>query len=110
MALIKCTECGREISDEALTCPNCGKPQKNKPLSVSISTQAVIYSVSLFLPPLGFWYVWKYLRQKDQKAKKIGYVALALTILSIIGTIWFSVWTVNLINQSVSSYDFLNNY
>ena len=26
MALIKCPECGREISDKALTCPNCGFP------------------------------------------------------------------------------------
>ena len=24
MALIKCTECGHEVSDKALMCPNCG--------------------------------------------------------------------------------------
>lgn len=26
MALIKCRECGKEISDQALSCPNCGAP------------------------------------------------------------------------------------
>ncbi len=26
MALVKCTECGREISDQALSCPGCGAP------------------------------------------------------------------------------------
>lgn len=26
MALIKCPECGREISDKAASCPNCGVP------------------------------------------------------------------------------------
>ena len=26
MALIKCTECGKEISSEAEFCPSCGKP------------------------------------------------------------------------------------
>ena len=26
MALIKCSECGKEISDKAATCPNCGSP------------------------------------------------------------------------------------
>lgn len=26
MALIKCSECGKEISDKASTCPNCGCP------------------------------------------------------------------------------------
>ena len=26
MALVKCKECGKEISDKAKTCPNCGCP------------------------------------------------------------------------------------
>ena len=26
MALIKCPECGKEISNEAKACPHCGKP------------------------------------------------------------------------------------
>ncbi|WP_291657516.1 zinc ribbon domain-containing protein [Clostridium sp.] len=26
MALIKCTECGKEVSDKAASCPNCGCP------------------------------------------------------------------------------------
>ena len=26
MALIKCTECGKEVSEKALSCPNCGNP------------------------------------------------------------------------------------
>ncbi len=25
MALIKCPDCGREVSDSAPTCPNCGR-------------------------------------------------------------------------------------
>jgi hypothetical protein len=110
MALIKCKECGHEISDEAISCPNCGKPQKDKPLAVSLSRQAVVYFVSLFLPPLGLWYVARYLRQRDQKSKKIGYIALALTMVSIIVTIWFAVGLVNSVNQSLNSFDILNNY
>jgi len=26
MALIRCNECGREVSDRAATCPHCGNP------------------------------------------------------------------------------------
>ena len=26
MALIICSECGKQVSDTALTCPNCGNP------------------------------------------------------------------------------------
>lgn len=29
MALIKCPECGKEISDRAAACPNCGCPIKS---------------------------------------------------------------------------------
>lgn len=30
MALIKCTECGKEMSDKAKACPNCACPIENK--------------------------------------------------------------------------------
>jgi predicted amidophosphoribosyltransferase len=29
MALIKCEECGKEISQKAKTCPSCGAPVKS---------------------------------------------------------------------------------
>lgn len=31
MALIKCSECGKEISDKAETCPSCGNPINKTP-------------------------------------------------------------------------------
>lgn len=30
MALITCPECGKEISDQASACPNCGAPVAKK--------------------------------------------------------------------------------
>nr|MDA8228386.1 hypothetical protein [Desulfitobacterium hafniense] len=30
MALIKCTECSKEVSDKAAACPNCGCPVSNQ--------------------------------------------------------------------------------
>lgn len=30
MALVKCTECGKEISSKADSCPNCGNPMKGQ--------------------------------------------------------------------------------
>jgi hypothetical protein len=36
MALIRCQECGREISDRATTCPGCGRPlQKRGPATTA---------------------------------------------------------------------------
>ena len=46
MALIKCPECGKEISDGASSCPNCGHPIKGKgkglPKSVKIVLAIVV--------------------------------------------------------------------
>ena len=30
MAMIKCSECGEEVSDKASTCVHCGNPLKNR--------------------------------------------------------------------------------
>ena len=35
MALIKCPECGKEISDQATACPNCGCPVKQNTTPIS---------------------------------------------------------------------------
>lgn len=37
MALIKCSECGKEISNKAKTCPNCGAPVKLDDLKQEVS-------------------------------------------------------------------------
>lgn len=36
MALIKCPECGKQVSDRASSCPNCGFPIANRPTNVKI--------------------------------------------------------------------------
>lgn len=43
MALIKCSECGKEISSEAKFCPGCGKPQ-TKPKGMSLYKSGVFWA------------------------------------------------------------------
>lgn len=45
MALINCSECGKEISDKAKTCPNCGYKLK-RIKSISPRMKVAILSVS----------------------------------------------------------------
>ncbi|MDE6636255.1 MAG: zinc-ribbon domain-containing protein [Lachnospiraceae bacterium] len=35
-ALINCPECGKQVSDKASSCPNCGCPIANSPTTVKI--------------------------------------------------------------------------
>ena len=42
MALLTCPECGKQVSDQAQTCPNCGYPFKsNAPEPVTYETKVV---------------------------------------------------------------------
>lgn len=78
-----CPKCKIAVSPEDFFCRNCGKPLKPRPLSTSIGKQTIIYLVSIFLPPFGLSPAVKYIKQPDSKSKIIGWVAVALTILSI---------------------------
>lgn len=47
MALIACPECGKEVSDKAKMCPNCGypinDPMNNKELKANINSHVMIF-------------------------------------------------------------------
>lgn len=82
-----CKYCKFSVSDNFYFCPNCGKKLKEPPLSTSITKQLGIYTLSIFLPPLGILPGIKYLFQKNNKAKAVGLIAIVLTIISTIITI-----------------------
>src|SRR5438552_17873142 len=71
-------------------CPTCGKQLRAKPLSTSIGKQIGIYLLSFFVPPFGLWPAFKYLTQKEMKAKIVGLVAIILTILSLVITTYYT--------------------
>lgn len=50
MALIKCEECGKEISENAVSCPNCGAKNKNNKDGASSGVKAICF----FFPIIGF--------------------------------------------------------
>lgn len=77
MALVRCSDCGKEVSDKAKACPNCGCPISKDMEKVEICetphpiaiTGFVLGFVSLFIEPL--W----------------GFVGVSAIIFSIIGTV-----------------------
>ena len=83
-------------------CSNCGKKLKDKPVSTSIGKQIGIYALSILLPPLGLWPGFKYLFQKDEKAKIIGIVAIILTILSTVLTMYYTIQLMNNITKTIN--------
>lgn len=50
MALIKCPECGKEVSDKACSCPNCGYPILQNPISQSKTEDTESEKKLIFCP------------------------------------------------------------
>lgn len=76
---------------------------KDKSLSTTVGRQIFVYVLSLLLPPLGLWPGIKYLKQKDEKSRMIGFIAITLTIISTALTIWLSLKFINVFNQQLNS-------
>lgn len=83
-----CESCKKAILPEYNFCPSCGLKLKDIPLTVTAAKQISIYMVSLLLPPLGLFPGIKYLAKGDSHSKHIGLIALFLTLLSTILSLW----------------------
>ncbi|HZE87829.1 MAG TPA: zinc ribbon domain-containing protein [Methylomirabilota bacterium] len=90
VASLVCPHCSLPVLSEFYFCPNCGKQLRTKPLSLSLIQQMGIYLLSFFLPPFGLWPAFRYVRQSNQRTRVVGWIAIILTILSlIISTYYF---------------------
>ncbi|HEX8931611.1 MAG TPA: zinc ribbon domain-containing protein, partial [Patescibacteria group bacterium] len=78
-----CPNCKLPVLADFYYCPNCSQQLRPKPISVSLLKQIGVYLLSFFLPPFGLYPAIKYIRQSDPKTKIIGWVAIALTVISI---------------------------
>lgn len=94
MAMIKCSECGKEISDKADKCPNCGAPvlqnstnaqadmrknaQKQVNKNSTLGVTALIFSIIGCTLVIGVILAVIDLLQKDGKKKTCSVIALAM--------------------------------
>lgn len=98
-----CSKCHLQVLPVFYFCPNCGRSLRSKPMSMSVGKQIGLYALSFFLPPLGLWPGFKYLFQKDPKAKIIGGVAVLLTIISLGVTLYYSSILIKQLTSQVNS-------
>jgi uncharacterized OB-fold protein len=98
-----CPKCGFGVTPDEKFCPQCGVSLIPETV-VGIGRQIFIYSISLFLPPLGLIWFFRYFKNPDQKIRRVGMVALIVTVVSIIFTVWSGFWFISLLQQQLNSY------
>ncbi len=98
---MNCPFCNASIDAAAFFCPNCGKKIREKPVSIALGPQLGVYALSLLLPPLNLPWTIRYLKSSDPKAKIVGWVSLALMIISVVFAIWLSIGLTKSIQSQV---------
>jgi hypothetical protein len=97
-----CPKCQSRLEAADFFCRTCGYKLREELLSPSWSKQLSIYLLSFFLPPFGLVPAVKYLRQGDQKSKRVGAVAVILTAVSLLLTIRLATGLVGKFNAALS--------
>ena len=87
MALIKCKECGKQISDTATSCPHCGAKNKNNNEKASTGLKIICF----LFPIIGIIIFAVNISSKPKYAKECLVASILPTILIIILTIIFFV-------------------
>ncbi|MBI3980924.1 hypothetical protein HY345_02910 [Candidatus Microgenomates bacterium] len=88
---------------ESFFCSNCGTQLRIKPISTSFGSQFLLYVGSLLLPPLGFWWGFKYSRINDPQAKKIAIWCVVLTVISLLVSLYFFLGITSGINSAINT-------
>lgn len=84
-----CPVCHVTVRPTDFFCYNCGKNLHAAPLASSVNTQIGIYLGSVLLAPMGIIWGLKYLKQSDPVSKRIGVIAMTLSVTTIfIATRW----------------------
>jgi hypothetical protein len=103
MNLLTCPSCRAAVQTGGYFCHICGAALNEKPPSTAVGTQIKIYAVSALLPPFGLIYVWRYLKQPDGASRTIGWIALILTIVMTVATVWLTLAAIDSFRQLVNA-------
>ncbi len=90
-AAATCTVCHQPLLPTYYFCPNCGHEIRQAPLPTTSEAQLKIYAHSFLLPMILFFTItkWKgytYFKSEDPQAKQIGTIAIAILVLTTVGT------------------------
>ncbi len=92
MALIKCTECGNQVSTTATACPKCGAPVGSEGIGTPLTTTQLTskrLKVHIIFSALAFWIglIWGIFGSAaDQSNPSPSPVAV---ILIMVGSVWY---------------------
>ncbi len=110
-----CPQCYQPVLPAHHFCPNCGKKLNEPGLSTSVTSQILLYGFSIVLPiicylAVSYWQGIRYVRSSDPKAQQMGWIAIALLVISSVVTFWLAGVWINQFIQAQTSTANLSQY
>lgn len=107
MALIKCPECGKEISENAVNCPNCGAKNRNNNETASTGIKVICF----LIPLVGIIIFAINISTRPKYAKGCLIASLLPTIIAIIIICVVLLYTMPMSDKGLlSSYNTTSSY
>lgn len=97
-----CPVCHVSVRPADYFCYNCGKNLHPVPPSTTPGTILKIMLGSIFLAPMGIIWGFRYIPQKDVRSKIVGFAAMALSILTLVILVQYTVSTINTVQSQVN--------
>ena len=93
MALIKCSECGSNVSELAKACPNCGAPINDKETTIQFTSKNLkAYGcLSYIVMGIGFLIIGVGAQNKQEGASNIGFYIFGAGLIGLVIT-KISIW------------------
>jgi hypothetical protein len=98
-----CPTCHLPVKPTDYFCANCGYKLKPVPPPTSVTGQLELYFKSFLLPPMGFIWGYRYLKQPDPKSKIVGSAAIIITLAILIIILVSTIGIINTVNDQVNS-------
>jgi hypothetical protein len=104
--ILTCPVCHVTVRPTDFFCYNCGKNLQQAPPPISLNSQIGIYLGSVFLAPMGIIWGLRYLKQSDTPSKRIGVLAMALSVITILVV---TRWLIGTYNAAMTQVNQIQN-
>lgn len=104
-----CANCKSLVLPGFAFCPKCGSSLDGTKSGISVGKQIYVYFMSALLPPSGLVWGIKYVLNPNPKTKIVGWVAIGITIITLLISYFAFIAVWQQIQQQLGNFQMLNN-
>lgn len=98
---VLCKNCGEVLESSDKFCRKCGAKVDISSFGLTLRRKVTVYAFSIILAPLGFYWFFKYFRNNNPEVRKVGFMALYITLFMIVVLVIANVYFFNALESYI---------